>query len=176
MKHSNKWFIAGCVAFIACLAVLIGWLAPSDEATEEPTDDPTASVSVDPWSDDSEAPQPFVLTEQQRTDIAKVLRVYFATPSQRKETPVSVKPLVTDDFADTLAHQWDGLMPGTKVAIKALKFVDSAIVDGERRANATLTLVTTYTDKSKATERWTASVLLAADGRVSDIEDFPGEG
>lgn len=176
MKRSNKWFIMGCVGFLAILVGLVGWFAPSNESAEDPTDNPTTSTTEPSSDSEKNAPRPFVLSGELKSNITKVLRVYYASPSQRKETSGSVKPLTTADFADILAHQWDGLMPGTKVVMKKLKFTGAAVIDGERRVNATVTIVTTYVDKSKATEQWSTTLTLTQDNRVSDLEDYPDEG
>lgn len=170
-KWPNKWFITGCLVFLACLTMLVDWLAPSDVSTEDLVNVPTASATAEP-SDDSRA---LTLTAKQKADITKVLRVYYASPPERKETPKSVKSLVTAEFADRLKHQWDGLMPNTKSTVKKLKVVGAAVIDGERRVNVSV-VVTTYIDKKKSTETWSARLTLTDDDKVSGLEDYPDEG
>lgn len=176
MNRSNKWFIVGCVVFLVCLGLLVNWLAPSDESTEEPTDTPTVSATDEPPPDNLDVPRPFTLTAKQKADVTKVLRVYYASPSERKETPQTVKPLVTANFASELEHQWDGLMPNTKSTVKKLQLTGAAVIDGERRINASVTVVTTYIDKSKSTQGWSTTITITDDGKVGSLEDYPDEG
>ncbi len=177
-KRSNTGFIAGCIALVLVVVGLVFWLAPpqqSDGSKDSPT--PSATADVTPGDDESTvAPREFTLTATQKANLTKVLRVSYVTPGQRKETFASVKALITDDLAYELEHQWDGLMPNTKATVSKLKFVGAAVIDGEQRVSVTLIVTTTYVNASTDKQPWLVSITLASDGRVSAIDDMPGDG
>ncbi len=177
-KRSNTWFIVGCSILAAIVVGLVFWLAPPRQGgigNDDPT--PPATAETTPGADESTAPpRKFTLTAEQKANIARVLRVYYVTPSQRKETFASVKALITDDLAYELEHQWDGLMPNSKATISKLKFVGAAVIDGEQRVSVTLIVTTTYINASTDTQPWAVSITLQGDGKVSGIDDMPGDG
>lgn len=176
MNRNNLKFIVGCIVFVLSVAALVGWLSSLSEATDS-TDTTTSSATPEPSpNSETNLPQPITLSVELKSNIKKVLDVYYASPSERKNTPESVKSLVTSDFADILVHQWDGLMPGTKVAVKKLEFRGAAVIDGERRVSVTTVINTTYIDKSTTTEQWLASLTLTDNNKVSNLEDYPDEG